>query len=240
MRTHTLTGQRPHAILALTAVIALVAGLGIRPANGATETPLTAFFNNTGTQADPSAQHANFDGGGNNYAAVALRVGDPANGYPGVVPGQAITKNGFTFTWPNRPAGSSDNVSASGQTIPVTSAPGATKIGFLTSASNGPASGSFVFNYTATDAEGNVATKSVTTSATVTDWTRGLTGDAALAPNNTLVLKTLFRTSNVGALPLPTQPNVFLLTLPLDPAMTLTSVKLPQGGSIHVFALATA
>lgn len=232
------TGMALRLTVAATALALLVALQATAPA-GATEVSLTTFFNNVGIQHDVTQSSANFDGGGYNYSLQALQLGDPANGFPGVTPGQKINTGGFSFTWPARAAGQPDNVVARGQVIPVAAAAGAKKLGFLSSATNGPVGGTLALNYTYTDADGVVQQKSVSKAVTVTDWTRGLTGDGALAPNNTVVLKTLFRTQNPGTLPLPTQPNVFLVTVALDPTMTLESIKLPVAPGIHIFGLAT-
>ena len=238
-RTHSFRGTRAAAPLGLTLVIAALVAmtLGSGSPAGAAELSLAAFYNNVGIQQDPMQGSANFDGGGYNYSAHALQLGDPANGYPGVTPGQKITAGGFSFTWPARPAGQPDNVQAKGQTIPVGAT--TTKLGFLGSATNGPAGGTFVFNYVYTDEFGVEQRKSVSKPVTFTDWTRGLAGDGALAPNNTVVLKNLFRTQNPGTLPLPTQPHIFLVTTSVDPTMTLESIKLPIAPSIHIFGLAT-
>jgi hypothetical protein len=200
------------------------------------EIDLTPFFNNIGVRQDPDGT-ADFDGGGYSYSSTALSIGDPINDYPGVEGGDTIEAGGFSFTWPNRP-NQRDNVLTLGQTIPIPSSPGATEVGFLGASVQGAGSGQFIFNYTYTDEFGVEQQRSITRAVSFTDWTRGLLGDAPLEPNNTVVLHNLFRAWDFNALPLSTTPNVFLVTAPLDPSMTLTSIKLPVSPQIHLFGLA--
>lgn len=227
--------------LALVASAALVVVPGATPAQ-AGEIDLTPFLNNTGIHQDPAQTNADFDGGGYAYSAVALRAGDPVDGYPGVDPGEQITAGGFTFTWPNRPAGAPDNVMAFGQTIPVPETPGATKIGFLGASAQGPSTATYTLNYRYTDPSGVVQHVSVPKQVAFTDWTRGLLADSPLEQGNTVVLKSRFRGFAGGSAPVFfwTQPHVFLVSVPLDATMTLESVKLPFSAQQHLFGLSVA
>ena len=222
---------------AVAAVVVLLATMAVAPAGAAsTEVPLTAAFNNYGIASSPTS-NASFDGGGYAYDAEALRLGDPVNNRPGLTAGQTITAGGFSFTWPNR-VNQPDNVETRNQTIAVPAVPGATKLGVLAASVQGSSSGAFVLTYARTAADGTIEKVTVTKSMSFTDWTRGLAGDAPLEINNTVVHKSLFRHTSSGAVPLPTQPHVFLVTLPLDPSMTLESIKLPVSSQIHLFAMA--
>ena len=223
-------------LLSALVAAAMMLASGMPAGAASTEVPLTALYNNYGIASSPTA-NANFDGGGYGYLAEALRHGDPANGIPGLTAGQAVNAGGFTFTWPNR-VNQADNVEARGQTVQVPAVPGATKLGLLAASVQGSASVPFILSYSTVDASGTPVQQSVTRAVGFTDWTRGIAGDAALAPNNTVVAKALVRHTNTGSLPLPTQPHVFLVTVPLDPTMTLHSVKLPLSSQVHIFAMA--
>jgi hypothetical protein len=235
---------RPRAwasALTLSTALAFVSIAG--PATAASaEINLTPFLNNTGIQQDPTQTNADFDGGGYSYSEVGLSLGDPTEGYAGVDPGDQISKGGFTFTWPNRPVGATDNVMAFGQTIPIPASPGATKIGFLGSSAGGSSSGTFTFNYTYTDPSGVVQQQSVAKSVTFSDWTRGLLGDEPLKPNEVVVLKSRWRAITAGAVApfFFTTPHVFLVTVPLEAGKTLQSIKLPFSSQLHLFGLAIA
>ncbi|MGH2711794.1 MAG: hypothetical protein ACRDH9_11410, partial [Actinomycetota bacterium] len=208
-------------VLALT----LTTALSLIPAGPAhaAQVDLTAFLNNVGIQQSPAQTNADFDGGGYAYSAAALQLGDPVDGYDGVEPGDQISAGGFTFTWPQRPEGATDNVLTFGQTIPVAAASGATKLGLLGTSVQGAGTGTFTLNYSYTDGNGVVQNTSVTKSVTFSDWTRGLLGDEALHANETVVLKSRFRGFSGSSQPVFffTTPHVFLSTVTLDPSMTL-------------------
>lgn len=223
--------------------VALVAGIGGSATGAATQIDLTPHLNNVGIQ-QATTTTADFDGGGWSYSLAALRLGDPRSNYAGVEPGQTITTGGFSFTWPNRPAGATDNVMTLGQTIPVPNGAGATKIGFLASATNGPTTGMFTLTYTYVDGEGVTRQEAVNKPITFSDWTLNA-GGASPASGNTIVMKNLFRSASQPApccVPDQDEPYVFLVTAPLDASKTLVSVKLPQviNGQIHLFGMAIA
>lgn len=241
-RSRDARGRARLAFVAVTASIALVAAPGPASAES-TEIDLTPFLNNVGIQRDPTLMNADFDGGGYAYSGVALQIGDPIDGYPGVEPGDTITAGDFTFTWPDRPAGATDNMLAVGQTIPIPETPGATQLGFLGASTQGASTGTLTLNYVSTDASGNEVHESVPAQVALTDWTRGLAADAPLEANNTVVLKSRFRawsSSNAAPIFFWTQPHVFLVTVPLDPTKTLESIRFPVAIQIHLFGMAVA
>ena len=221
--------------VALVACLATMVGLTAGPA-GAGEIDISTFFNNVGITQDPTSG-ADFDGGGYSYSSLAMQLGDPINNREGIEPGDQITVEGATFTWPDTASGASDNIASLGQTIPVPETPGATKLAFLGAATNGPSTGNFVLTYRYTDEEGD-HTVTVPTPVTVSDWTLNA-GTSQPAANNTVALRSLFRMSG-GLTPERVVTNVFVVTVPLDPTKTLVSVKLPlfSAGQIHVFSLA--
>jgi hypothetical protein len=59
-----------------------------------------------------------------------------------------VTADGLSFTWPNVPACSADNILAAGQTILVNGKSGAKTLGLLGSSTNGSSSGTITINYT--------------------------------------------------------------------------------------------
>ena len=115
--------------VAFVACLATIVGLTVEPA-GADEVDISAFFNNVGITQDPTSG-ADFDGGGYSYSSLAMQLGDPINSREGIEPGDQITIEGATFTWPDTASGASDNIASFGQTIPVPETPGATKLAFL-------------------------------------------------------------------------------------------------------------
>ena len=122
--------------VALVVSLATMVGLTAGPA-GANEVDITSFFNNVGITQDPTSG-ADFDGGGYSYSSLAMQIGDPINNRAGIEPGDQITVDGATFTWPDTASGANDNIASLGQTIPVPEVPGATKLAFLGASTNGP------------------------------------------------------------------------------------------------------
>jgi hypothetical protein len=118
-----------------------------------------AAYNNVAVSDDANTGGGNFDGGNASYSAQAL-----ANATPSLTPGATFTHDGLTFTWPNAPAGSPDNVvaggPAGGQTIAI-SGSGHT-LGLIGAGDYGSSTGTATVTYT----------DGTTQSATVTfaDW----------------------------------------------------------------------
>ncbi|MGW2036223.1 NPP1 family protein [Streptomyces sp. NPDC001761] len=104
---------------------------------------LESAFNNIAVTRDTATDLGDFDGGGASFSAQALAAA-------GVTPGSTGTHAGLRFTWPSTAGataahgtgtfGEPDNAVASGQTIAVDGTQGST-LGFLVSASYGPAGG---------------------------------------------------------------------------------------------------
>ncbi len=93
---------------------------------------LAQAFDNPGITDDTDTTPGNFDGGGQSYSEQTLAT-------DGLTPGATVTHDGLTFTWPDAPPGTNDNVLAGGQTIAL-SGSGST-LGFLGSGAYGTASG---------------------------------------------------------------------------------------------------
>ncbi|MGH3166972.1 MAG: glycoside hydrolase domain-containing protein, partial [Trebonia sp.] len=117
------------------------------------------YYDNVGISNDGDATcAADYDGDGYSYSAQALAAA-------GLTPGGAVSADGLTFTWPSATSCTDDNILAAGQTMLVNGTAGASKLGLLESASNGPASGTITINYT----DGTSTTEPVTSS----DWASG-------------------------------------------------------------------
>ncbi|MEV5703741.1 glycoside hydrolase family 3 C-terminal domain-containing protein [Actinoallomurus sp. NPDC052274] len=100
---------------------------------------LAAAYNNTAISDDARPSEGNLDGGGLSLSAQALAAA-------GITPGGKVAHGGFTFTWPDVPAGKPDNVLGSGQAFDFSGS--GSQLAFLGLANNGTASGSGLITYT--------------------------------------------------------------------------------------------
>jgi predicted alpha-1,2-mannosidase len=186
---------------------------------------LTPFYDNTGISDDSAPSGANYDGGGWSYSEQALTGA-------GLAPGASVTSDGITYTWPNVPAGQPDNITVGGQTIPVSAPAGATKLGFLASATNAGtdgSSGTATINYT----DGSTSTATVGFS----DWTLSGGGGSVLF-GNAIAASTPYRNYTTGKDGVKTY--VFAASIPITSGKTVASVTLPSSlsqGAIGVFAI---
>jgi hypothetical protein len=187
---------------------------------------LTPFFDNTGISDDSAPSGANYDGGGWSYSEQALTGA-------GLTPGASVTSDGITYTWPNVPAGQPDNITVGGQTIPISAPAGATKLGFLASATNAGtdgSSGTATINYT----DGSTSTGTVGFS----DWTLSGGGGSVLF-GNAIAASAPYRNYTSGKDGVKTY--VFAASVPITSGKTVASVTLPSSlstGAIGVFAIA--
>jgi len=182
---------------------------------------LAPFFNDAGISDDTNQAAANFDGLGYSYSEQALTAA-------GLAPGAAITSDGVQYNWPGAAAGQPDNLIAAGQVITVPPVAGATELGVMGSASNGPSSGTLTITYT----------DGTTQSATLgfTDWTSG-----SPSFGNATVAAMSYRNSASGTSQ-QIGTKVYTTNIALQPGKTVASVTLPNGanqGELHVFALGT-
>ena len=184
-----------------------------------------AAYNNIGISDNSDESAANYDGVGDSFSAQALAAGTPS----ALTPGGMVTIGGTTFTWPNVPAGTPDNIVAGGQTVDLSG--GGTDLGFLGSSQNGTASGIVTIHYT----DGS----SQSFNLNMADWYAN-----AAAVGNQLVTTTSswnYQSNPLGAHAV----SVYFASLPLEPAKTVSSVTLPvltgAGGTtaMHIFAMAT-
>jgi hypothetical protein len=182
---------------------------------------LAPYFNDTGISDDTNQAAANYDGLGFSYSEQALTAA-------GLAPGTALTSGGAQYNWPGVAAGQPDNLIAAGQVINVPPVAGATELGVMGSASNGPSSGPLTITYT----------DGTTQSATLgfSDWTSGTPSFG-----NVTVATMPYRNSASGT----SQQlgmKVFTTNVALEPGKTVASVTLPSRanqGELHVFALGT-
>lgn len=183
---------------------------------------LLAAYDNTGVS-DDTGDHdeADYDGGGWSYSKQAL---DDA----GLTAGKQATVGGLAYTWPDSPAGRPDNASAHGQTVEL--ADPAASLAFIGSAVNGNQSAKATVTYT----DGSTSTADLS----FTDWTVG-GGGGSVQYGNEVVAKAAYR-NVAGADKDPVATYVFA-TKPFSApdGKRIRSVKLPDGGDLHVFCLAT-
>jgi Carbohydrate binding module (family 6) len=190
--------------------------------DGAASYPnLAASFNDVGISADNNTAPGNFDGGGASFSQTALTNA-------GAGPGATISSQGVSYTFPNVAAGVADNTVAEGQKIAVTASG---TLGFLISASYGPATGTGTITYT------DGTTQSYT--LTAPDWfSTSPPSGGAVAVNSTYQNRQGNTTYSHTA-------DIFSATVSLSSGKTVASVTLPPGGALasgtaalHVFAIA--
>ncbi|MFJ4032789.1 GH92 family glycosyl hydrolase [Streptomyces griseoluteus] len=182
---------------------------------------LLAAYDNTGVS-DDTGDHdeADYDGGGWSYSRQALAAA-------GLTPGKRVTTGGLAFTWPDSPAGRPDNGSAHGQTVELKDP--TTALAFVGSAVNGNQSAKATVTYT----DGSTAAADLS----FTDWTVG-GGGGTVQYGNEVVAKAAYR-NVAGADKDPVATYVFVTKPFAAPeGKEIRSVKLPDDGDLHVFALA--
>jgi beta-glucosidase len=184
---------------------------------------LSAAYDNPGISDNSDVAAGNYDGGGDSYSAQALAAGTPTP----VTPGSQATIGGTTFTWPNVPAGTNDNVLADGQTVAVSGS--GTDLGLLGASQNGTATGTVTVNYT------DGSSQSFTLN--MADWY----SDAPATGNQILTTTSSWnQTTPSGSHPV----SVYFASVPLQAGKTVASVTLPSlsgsfgGTEMHIFAVA--
>ena len=193
------------------------------PVGGGSYPNLASSYNDVGITADSDTAPGNFDGGNASFSETALTNA-------GAGPGATISSSGVTFTFPNVAAGTNDNTVAEGQTIDMS---GSGTLGFLASASYGPATGTGTITYT------DGSTQSYT--LTVPDWW------STTAPSGGAVAVNSAYQNRQGNTTYAQTGDIFSIPITLTAGKTLASVTLPAGGplaagtsAIHVFAMATS
>jgi len=195
--------------------------LGITPTGNPAD-----YYDNVGISNDGDTTcAADYDGDGYSYSAEALAAA-------GLTPGGTVSADGLTFTWPNVASCTNDNILAAGQTMLVNGTAGASELGLLESASNGPASGTITINYT----DGTSSTEPVTSS----DWANGP------GPDETAVATMSYRNADGGGSQQITM-YVYATTVPIDSSKTVASITFPDIGTtianstpaMHIWAVST-
>jgi hypothetical protein len=182
---------------------------------------LKPYYDDAGISADTDQAAGNFDGLGYSYSEQALTDA-------GLAPGTAITRGGAEYNWPDAAAGQPDNLIAAGQVITVPQVAGATELGILGSASNGPSSGTLSITYT----DGTTQTATLGLS----DWT-----SSSPSFGNGTAASMTYRNS-AGGTSQRIGTKVFITNITLAPGKTVASVTMPDGanqGELHIFALGT-
>lgn len=182
---------------------------------------LAQAYGNVGVGDHSNPGAANFDGAGFSYSRQGLAG-------VGVVAGQSITHNGVTYTWPDVPNGSPDNVVTSGQRIAVGEAISA--VSFLGAANNGSGTGTGTINY----ADGTRAPFTLV----LNNWT-----PSALLPQNELVATSPEWNPAPGSgYPAATDVSIYSTTVAVDPSKKVAYLTLPAssssdqaGNRLHLF-----
>ena len=185
-----------------------------------TNTPypnLAAAFNNIAISDESNPTTANFDGDGNSYSAQALAAA-------GATPGATITFNGATFTWPDAPAGTKDNVAGGG--LMVTLSGQGSKLAFL-----GSEAGFDTDPVTVTYTDGTSSTSSIG----FPNWCCSDPHAYGAEP----AITTDHRDTPSGPANFGTSYQVFYNSIPIDASKTISTVTLPSRQSIHIFAVTT-
>jgi len=198
--------------------------IGLAPSSGSTAySSLAASYNNVAITADNNTAPGNFDGGGASFSETALTNASAA-------PGAGITSSGIHYTFPSAAAGTDDNTVAEGQTIDLS---GGGTLGFLLSASYGPASGTGTITYT----DGSTQSYSLTSP----DWF------STTPPSNGALAVSSAYQNRQGNTTYAGSGNIFSETIPLTAGKTLAGVTLPAGGTLttgtaalHIFALGSS
>jgi beta-glucosidase len=186
---------------------------------------MAAAYNNIGISDNANESAANYDGVGDSFSAEALASGTPN----ALTPGGAVTIGGTTFTWPDVPAGTPDNVVTGGQTVDLSGS--GTDLGFLGASQNGTASGIVTIHYT----DGS----SQSFNLNIADWY----ADAPAVGNQIVTTTSSWNFQNNPLGPHPV--SVYFASVPLEQGKTVAAVTLPvltgAGGTtaMHIFAMAT-
>ena len=196
--------------------------IGLPAASTTTYANLAASYNDVGITADTNTAPGNFDGGNASFSETALTNA-------GAGPGASVTASGVTFTFPNVAGGVADNTVAEGQRIALSGSK--STLGFLVSASYGPASGTGTVTYT------DGSTQSFT--LTSPDWFSTTPPSGGALAVSSAYQNRQGNTTYAGS------GNIFSETVSLNSAKQLASVTLPPGSALaagtaalHVFALA--
>ncbi|MHA3703747.1 glycoside hydrolase family 3 C-terminal domain-containing protein [Jatrophihabitans sp. YIM 134969] len=186
----------------------------------------TAAFDNVGISDDNNIAAASLDGGGRSFSAQALAAATPS-----LTPGQPVTHDGLTITWPDVAPGTPDNIVASGQAVDV--AGSGTTLVFAGASNNGTAGGSGTIVYT----DGTTQAYDLS----YQDWW----ANAGTATSDVLTSTPYLNYTAQGRQT--QQVSMYWGSVPLQAGKTVQYVTLPHvsdgpvsGLAMHVFALQIA
>lgn len=177
---------------------------------------------------NPPGLNGGFDGGGNTFDQQALNSATGVNGAilsDGASPGATITYDGAALTMPDVPAGTVDNVTGYGQTIKISGTGSAVD---LLASGAGATTGTVTVTYT------DGTTSSTDLSLPSWYYHGQATGDAVP------VVRSLGRNKTTGPANTTYDYDLYLLSAPIPAGKTVASVKLPNNGLFHVFAMRVA
>lgn len=200
-------------VLALfTALVPSGPGQAVAPSAPRTQPlPLERLFDNTAVSDDARPDEADFDGSGASLSARDLTAA-------GWTPGRTLTVQGARLTWPRSTPGEPDNVRTAGQSVRVSGRGDA--LAFLVAGTAGATvSGS-----------GRVLYTNGTSSAyrlTAPDWRTGPLATKAVALPHV----------NTADGQLTEKARLYVVTVPVTRGRQITSVRLPNSPSLHVFAV---
>jgi beta-glucosidase len=178
---------------------------------------LSAAYDDAGVSDDSDPAAGNFDGGGYSYSAQALASA-------GVTPGAAVSSGGFSFTWPDVPAGQPENVTLNGQIVNLSGS--GSELALLGAGAFGTQTGQVTVQYT----DGTTSAGTITLS----DWY----ADAA-DPGDSLVATAPYWNEPAGStLPKDHMVSLYLTTVLLTAGKTVARVTFPSNPDMHVFAYA--
>jgi predicted alpha-1,2-mannosidase len=183
------------------------------------------YYNAIGVSSDGQDVSEGYDGSGYTYSANALAA-------DGVTPGETLTVNGVSYTWPDEQPGTLDSIWSAGQVIPVSFPAGTTTIGLLGSAIDGASTGA-TGTLTVTYTDGTTQDIPIT----FADWTLGA-GAYTLPSQDTIVATTPYRDLTSG-ISQDVTTYLYATSAALEAGKTVASVTLPtgSGGDIGIFAI---
>ena len=197
-------------------------------------TGITLPYNNVGTIMDKGTTtttvSANFDGGGYSYSQNALiksGLYSGASWYNNSNYYQVVVLNGTTFYWPNVAYGQPDNIAAKGQRVSFPAIANASSLGFIGSATNGPASGTATITYT----DGSQTTFTLG----FDDWTLRA-GTVGVSSLDQIATAMTYRDAS-GGIKQNIKTYLFYKGVSLNTSKTIQSVTLPNKSSIHIFSI---
>jgi beta-glucosidase len=199
----------------------VVPGVGAQHLSGSASvavpySSLSSAFNTVGVSDNSNPAAGNFDGSGYSYSAQSLASVE-------ITPGSTVSSGGFSFSWPDVPAGQPDVVTTNGQVIDLSGS--GYELAFLGAANSATVSGQVTVGYT----DGTTATGTITFS----DWY----ADAAVS-GDSLVATVGWNEPAGSTLDPNHQVSLYSSTIQLNPNKTVAWVQLTSNPAIHVFATA--